>query len=70
MDKPKTAIEIAREYGVDIEHLRYFRSLTPIQRLKHLQAMAQFVVIGREAIRKQKERDKRRLKEIEDEDGN
>ncbi len=31
------AIEIAKEYGIDIERLRMFRKLTPAQRLKRLQ---------------------------------
>jgi hypothetical protein len=54
MNKPKSAIEIAREYGVDIEQLRYFRSLTPTQRMRHLQAMARLVVLGRAAMRRKK----------------
>lgn len=36
----KNAIELAREYGVDIERLRMFRKLTPTQRLARLQEAA------------------------------
>ncbi len=36
----KNAIELAREYGVDIERLRMFRKLTPTQRLTRLQEAA------------------------------
>lgn len=31
------AIEMAREYGIDIESLRAFRKLTPTQRLERLE---------------------------------
>jgi len=54
----KDAIELAREYGVDIEQLRAFRKLTPIQRLRQLQSMANFVLKCRTAIQLQKEKAK------------
>ncbi|MEK7440488.1 MAG: hypothetical protein AABZ78_06825 [Chloroflexota bacterium] len=34
------AIEVAREFGIDIEQLRAFRKLTPTQRLERLQEAA------------------------------
>lgn len=59
MEKAKTAIEAAREFGVDIEQLRLLRGRTPIQRLRLMQSMARFIVMGRASIQNQKEQAKR-----------
>ena len=52
----KSAVELAREYGVDIAQLQLTRSRTPIQRLHLMQAVARFVIKGRAAVQKQKEK--------------
>lgn len=44
---PKSAIEIAREYGVDIEQLQWLRTLTPLKRLRLMQSVAQFILKAR-----------------------
>lgn len=58
MEEPKSAIEIAREYGVDIEQLRLMRSRTPAERLRLMQSMARLILKGRASIQRQKERAK------------
>ena len=58
MEGKKSAIEEAREYGVDIEQLRAFWQLTPAERLDQLQAMVDFIVTAHESIRLQKEKAK------------
>ena len=58
METPKSAIEAAREYGVDIEQLRAFWNLTPSERLDRLQAMVDFVVKAHESLRRQQEKAK------------
>jgi hypothetical protein len=51
----KTAIEAAREFGVDIDQLRLMRSRTPTERLLLMEAMARLVFEARDSIRRQKE---------------
>jgi hypothetical protein len=53
------AIEAAREFGVDIEHLRHLLRLTPSARLEHFQSVVSFVLEGRAAIARQEEEAKR-----------
>ena len=59
MEKPKSAIEAAREYGVDIEQLRWFRQLTPAERLRHVESMLEFTLKVRTSIQRKKEKAKR-----------
>ncbi|MBI3760972.1 MAG: hypothetical protein HY260_03805 [Chloroflexi bacterium] len=42
-----TAIEAAREFGVDIEHLRYMRQLTPTERLRSMQDLVDSIAVRR-----------------------
>lgn len=56
---PRSAIEAARQFGVDIEQLERFRQLTPTQRLQHLEAMMEFVVTARASLERQKGQEKR-----------
>jgi hypothetical protein len=58
MAEGKSAVEAAREFGVNIEQLRLMRRRTPLERLRLLQAMAQFLVAGRASILRQKERER------------
>jgi hypothetical protein len=51
--KPKSAIEIAREYGIDIEGLRRMLKLTPTERLLRRQSMARLTLIARAALHEQ-----------------
>ncbi len=51
--KTKSAIEIAREYGIDIEGLRRMTKLTPTERLLRMQSMARLTLMARAALRKQ-----------------
>ena len=53
---PRSAIEAARQFGVDIEHLRHNRQRSPIQRLRIMQSMAQFIFVARASIQRQKEK--------------
>ncbi len=53
---PRSAIEAARQFGVDIEHLRHNRQRSPIQRLRIMQSMAQFIFEARASIQRQKEK--------------
>ncbi len=73
-EKPQSAVEFAREYGVDIEQLQLMRSRTPLQRLRLMQSTAQFIVKGRAAIRRQEDRRRnetdRALKEIAENEKN
>lgn len=57
--QPRSAIETAREYGVDIEPLRFLRSRAPVHRLRLMQSMLRLILKGRESIRRQKELRKR-----------
>jgi hypothetical protein len=50
--KPKSAIEIAREFGVDIEGLRAMLKRTPTERLLLMQSLAQLMLDSRAALRK------------------
>jgi hypothetical protein len=50
--KPKSAIEIAREFGVDIEGLRAMLKRTPTERLLLMQSLAQLMLISRNELRK------------------
>jgi hypothetical protein len=52
--KPKSAIEIAREFGVDIEHIRYLRRLSPMEHLRLMESSLDFIVAAREAMKRQK----------------
>ncbi len=58
LDKELDPIETAREFGVDIEQLILLRKRKPIERLRLMQSMAQFILKGRASIQKQKERRK------------
>jgi hypothetical protein len=58
LDKKLDPIETAREFGVDIEQLRHMRQLNPTTRLRYLDAMAEFLFIGRAAIHRAKEQRK------------
>lgn len=51
--EPKSAIEIAREYGIDIEGLQRMMQLTPTERLLRMQAMARLTLMARAALREQ-----------------
>lgn len=55
LDKKLDPIETAREFGVDIEQLILLRKRKPIERLRLMQSMAQFILKGRASIQKQKE---------------
>lgn len=55
-DPPKSAIEIAREYGVDIEQLRWLHTLTPAQRLSYSESMLEFALALRASAESKKER--------------
>ena len=56
---PRSAIEAARQFGVDIEQLRHFRQLTPTQRLQRIESLMSFVLDARASIQRQKEKTKR-----------
>ncbi len=53
MDKPKSAIEAAREFGVDIDALKSMLRRTPTERLLLMQSMAQLVLETRATLQKQ-----------------
>ena len=44
-----SAIEAARDFGIDIEHLRYMRRLTPTERLERHQAALRLMLDLRDA---------------------
>lgn len=56
---PRSAIEAARQFGVNIEQLRGFRQLTPTQRLQRIESLMSFVLEARASIQRQKEKTNR-----------
>jgi hypothetical protein len=50
----KSAIELAKEYGIDYKQLRWFRSLTPTERLLHLEAMVELTFAAQAARERRK----------------
>ena len=51
----KSDLEIAQAWGVDLRQLEWARKRTPLQRLRQMQAMAQFIVTARESKKRQEE---------------
>ena len=60
MEKPKSAIEAAREYGVDIEQLRLMRQRTPTERLQYVQAMMDLVIAAQVSRHKKQQAQRER----------